>query len=104
MSTHNLKPMSEVIEDLKERGYKSDFIFESNSLRTYENDKKYKADDITVVEEYRFEGDSNPSDMAILYAIETASGDKGTLVDSYGPDSSVELEQFLDKAHHAEGH
>ena len=33
---------------------------------------------------YRFEGTSDPDDMAIAYAIETKSGVRGILVDAFG--------------------
>jgi len=33
---------------------------------------------------YRFEGVSDPDDMAIVYAIETRSGVRGILVDAFG--------------------
>lgn len=102
MSTHNLKPMSEVVKELKDQGYVIDFLYKDNKLFTSDKKKSYEAGEITIQDEYRFEGDSDPADMAILYAIETVSGDKGTVVDSYGSDSSVELEDFLGKAHHSD--
>lgn len=102
MSTHNLKPMSEVVKELKDRGFTADFIYRDNKLLTTDKKKSYNAEDLTIIDEYRFEGDSDPADMAILYSIETNSGDKGTLVDSYGADSSLELEKFLESAHHSE--
>ena len=37
-----------------------------------------------VSEYHRFEGASDPDDMAILYAIQTRSGLRGTLADAYG--------------------
>jgi hypothetical protein len=33
---------------------------------------------------YRYEGDSNPDDSAIVYAITSKSGSRGMLLDSYG--------------------
>ena len=37
-----------------------------------------------VAEYHRFEGVSDPDDMAILYGIETRSGVRGTLTDAFG--------------------
>ncbi|MBL6445113.1 phosphoribosylpyrophosphate synthetase [Fulvivirga sp. 29W222] len=102
MSTHNLKSMSEVINTLKDRGYTLDFIYRDNKLFTSDKKKSYNAEELTIVGEYRFEGDTDPSDEAILYSIESQYGDKGTLVDSYGVDSSPELEKFLKNAHYNE--
>ncbi|UII32082.1 hypothetical protein LVD17_27750 [Fulvivirga ulvae] len=94
--------MSEVVKTLKDRGYTLDFIYRDNKLLTTDKEKSYQAEDLTIIDEYRFEGDSDPADMAILYSIETQDGDKGTLVDAYGADSSLELEKFLKNAHHSE--
>jgi hypothetical protein len=40
--------------------------------------------DLVIREYYRFEGISDPDDMAILYAIESTSGVRGTLADAFG--------------------
>ena len=36
-----------------------------------------------ILEVYRFEGFSDPDDMAIGYGIESASGARGTVVDAF---------------------
>jgi hypothetical protein len=36
------------------------------------------------VETYRFEGNTDPSDEAIVFAIESKNGKKGVLVNGYG--------------------
>jgi hypothetical protein len=38
-----------------------------------------------VIAYYRFEGASNPDDNVVLYVIETSRGEKGLLLDAYGP-------------------
>lgn len=99
MSTHNLKPLSEVMKDLKSEGYREDFIFRDNKLFTSGSEaESYDASEVIIKDEYRFEGDSDPADMSILYAIETSGGKKGTLVDSYGASSDIDLEDFLGNA------
>ena len=40
--------------------------------------------DLTIREIYRFEGVSDPDDMEVLYAIESAGGVRGTLADAFG--------------------
>ncbi|UII24764.1 phosphoribosylpyrophosphate synthetase [Fulvivirga maritima] len=100
MAIHNLKPMSEVMDDLKNQGYSTDFNFRKNELHNDDNGTVYKPTEVTVKEEYRFEGDTNPGDANILYVIETTSGDKGTLINAYGADANVEMEEFLNEAHH----
>ncbi|MBL3655463.1 phosphoribosylpyrophosphate synthetase [Fulvivirga sediminis] len=100
MAIHNLKPMSEVMEDLKNEGYATDFNFRNNELHNDDNGKVFKPAEVTVKEEYRFEGETNPGDSNILYVIETTSGDKGILINAYGADADVDLEEFLKGAQH----
>jgi hypothetical protein len=43
----------------------------------------------------RFEGVSDPDDMAIVYAIESTDGTRGALVDAFGAYSSPTVGAFL---------
>src|SRR5207249_9152564 len=43
----------------------------------------------------RFEGGSDPDDMAIIYALESASGLHGTLVDAFGVYSNPAISAYL---------
>ena len=77
--------LQKCINTLEEQGYKDQFKVEKDRLQSLTDPKKkYKAKDVKAVNFYRFEGDSNPDDMSILYAIETCDGRRGTLVDAYG--------------------
>ena len=98
MSQHNLKTLVEVLNDLKDQGYTTDFNFVNGKLSALGSTDKFDSDQIIIKEEFRFEGESNPADSSILYALETTDGIKGTLVDSYGAGSHTELEDFLKKA------
>ncbi len=98
MSEHNLKTLVEVLNDLKEQGYTTDYNFVSGQLAALGSTDKYTPEDIIIKEEFRFEGESNPADSSILYALEAKDGTKGTLVDSYGAESHTDLEEFLKKA------
>ena len=54
------------------------------------NNKYYQPEDLKINRTYRFEGDSNPSDNAILYLIEANDGLIGYSLDSYGAYSDHE--------------
>lgn len=98
MSQHNLKTLVEVLNDLKDQGYTTDFNYVNGQLAALGSTDKYTPEDIVIKEEFRFEGESNPADSSILYALEAQDGTKGTLVDSYGAESHTDLEEFLKKA------
>jgi len=74
--------VSEAVNGLKKRGYELDFNLEENCLVCHAG--KFDVKDFEIVEVYRFEGNSDPSDEAIVYAIESVSGTKGLLVSGYG--------------------
>jgi hypothetical protein len=74
----------EALDDLKKRGYDADFEMQSNCLYCSNLDLRLNEEEFSVDEVYRFEGDSNPDDNAIVYALTSPTGVKGTIVDGYG--------------------
>jgi hypothetical protein len=70
------------IEELKKRGFTEDFNLKDNCIIC--NDQKFGADEFEIKEVYRFEGDSDPGDEAIVLGIESSNGIKGILVNGYG--------------------
>ena len=52
--------------------------------------KEYQPEDLKIIKTYRFEGDSNPADMSIIYLIEANDGLIGYSIDVYGADSDQE--------------
>ncbi|TMI87589.1 MAG: phosphoribosylpyrophosphate synthetase [Bacteroidetes bacterium] len=71
------------IQGLKERGYTKDFNLRENSI-VCDEEIKYHPEDFEIVEVYRFEGNTDPADEAVVYAIESNQGDRGVLVSGYG--------------------
>jgi hypothetical protein len=51
--------------------------------------------DFVVDHVYRFEGPSDPADEAILFALTSPCGHRGTLVTGYGPDVSEETARVV---------
>jgi len=74
--------VSEAVNGLKERGFDIDFNLEENCIVC--NAGKFDVSNFEIVEVYRFEGNTDPSDEAIVYAIESVKGLKGILVSGYG--------------------
>ncbi|MDB5205256.1 MAG: hypothetical protein JWR72_331 [Flavisolibacter sp.] len=82
---------------LEKHGYTEQFRVEKDKLVSLTTTKKYKASEIKAANFYRFEGITDPDDMSILYAIETADGAKGTLMDAYGMYSDEDTGDFMKK-------
>ena len=89
--------VSDAINGLKKRGFTTDFNLEDNCL-ICDNDK-YNVNDFEIVEFYRFEGDSDPADEAVVYAIKSNKGQKGVLVNGYGPSSDPLSSEMAKKLH-----
>jgi hypothetical protein len=77
--------LSGQIDILRARGYTEDFNLKEESLECSNGDYKLMHDEFSVDEVFRFEGDSDPADEAILYAISSDRYPlKGILVNGYG--------------------
>jgi len=83
------------INSLKQRGYTANFGLDGNCLVA--DSVRIAADDFSIVDVYRYEGDTDPSDEAAVYAIESTGGLKGVLVTAYGPTSDELSDEMLQK-------
>lgn len=79
--------VSGAVNGLKKRGYTIDFNLDENSLVCHGD--KFNPEDFEIVEVYRFEGNTDPGDEAVVYAIESSRGHKGVLVNGYGPSADT---------------
>ena len=77
--------LSQAIDSLKKEGYTLDFNIAGECIMCHQPLTKLSPDDFEIDKVYRFEGESNPSDESIVYAISSPNlGIKGTLVNAYG--------------------
>lgn len=88
--------VSEAVNGLRQKGYTLDFNLQENCIVCHSD--RFNPDEFEITEIHRFEGDTDPSDEAVVYAIESLTGMKGVLVNGYGisADSmSAEIAQKL---------
>ena len=90
-----LKTLVECLNQLLADGYKENFTVIKGKLHSHATERSYPPEEVHIVNFYRFEGQNDPDDASIMYAIETSDGSKGTLVDGYGPSSDVDISQFI---------
>ena len=76
--------LSQVIERLQKKGFIENFQMRKEGFVAVENGSRLKPQNVKIRKIYRFEGQSNPDDMSVLYALETDTGIRGILVDAYG--------------------
>ncbi|GAB3542043.1 hypothetical protein GCM10027443_42230 [Pontibacter brevis] len=87
-----------VLNKIRKEGYKTDFkVTEDGLLATMDDKETFTPEQVRIVDFYRFEGETNPGDMAILYVLETTSGPKGSITNSYGAYGDESIETFMKK-------
>jgi len=91
----HLTTLVSCINKLHTAGYTTQFQARPQGLMSLKTEKVFSPDEIKVIHFYRFEGESDPSDSAILYALESSDGEKGTLVDGYGTESEAQVSSFI---------
>ncbi len=90
------------LNQLKADGYSFDFNLTTHALEVLQDNGikiTLSPAEFKIVDFFRFEGMTNPSDNSILYVIESEGGLKGTMVSSYGvyaDELSNEMIQKLD--------
>lgn len=94
-SSPYLKTLVEVHTKLLADGYKEEFTVADNILKALSSGKQYSPAEVCIVNFFRFEGNTDPADSSIMYALETKDGTKGTLVDAYGPDADADKTIFI---------
>ena len=90
-----MKSLATCLSRMVSEGYTEDFTITDTGLFSLNQKRYYKPEEIQVVNFYRFEGESDPDDNAILYIIETTDGTKGTLLDAYGVYNDPAISQFM---------
>jgi hypothetical protein len=83
MAKIQMTTLSSVLEKLRLRRHDNEFTITADGF-TCNAVKIYKPEDLTIIKTYRFEGDSDPADSAILYLIEANDGLIGYSLDSFG--------------------
>ena len=95
MAVNQFDTLTEALVDLHQRGFTNSFNIEEDGARCIETGELFKPETITIEEYHRFEGESNPDDMSVVYAVKTNTGLKGTFIDAYGTYSNSHIAHFL---------
>jgi hypothetical protein len=91
----SMKTLSSCTRKLSQNGYSTQFKALKNGLESLDTHDVFEPADVKIINFYRFEGESDPSDNAILYVLETQSGEKGTLTDAYGVYTDPKVSEFV---------
>lgn len=82
---HQYDTVTAALDDLKKRGYTLDFNIAFDKLTCRQNDTCLNPSQFEITEVHRFEGDTNPSDEEVVYAVESRDGNlKGVIHSAFG--------------------
>ena len=84
------------VDDLAGSGFREHFQMRAGKLLALGSGNAFNATELEIRAYHRFEGVSDPDDMAIVYAIESHSGVRGTLVDAFGVYADPAVGVFLE--------
>lgn len=90
-----MNTMTNCTNKLYAEGFVENFIAKERGLEAPTTKKIYDPTEVKIISFYRFEGESDPADNSILYAIETNDGVKGMLIDAYGPYANPAVAKFI---------
>jgi len=90
--------LSQAVNDLQRRGYVDDLQLGGHCVVCGVKGLSLDPDDFHIDEFHRFEGNSDPEDQAIVYAISSEKhGVKGVLVNAYGHEASGMAQELVKK-------
>ena len=84
------------VDGLTRRGFTEDFRVVDGKLRATGTRETFGPEELVISEFHRFEGISDPDDMAIVYGLEARNGLRGTVVDAFGVYSDPALSALLE--------
>jgi uncharacterized Fe-S cluster protein YjdI len=94
--SEHYETLSGAIAALKREGYTEDFNLRQNCIECGEGSFTIFHDEFKIDKFYRFEGDTDPGDESILYAISSDKyGLKGVLVNGYGVSTEALTDEML---------
>ena len=85
------------VDELGRRGFTEGLRVIDGVLRAIGTGEPVRTEDLVIREVYRFEGISDPDDMAIVYGIEGRRGLRATVVDAFGVYSDPALSALMEK-------
>lgn len=96
-TSYSYQPVSIAVNELLKRGFTIDFNLDEN-LDAFDSGK-YNVNNFEIVEVYRYEGESDPGDEAVVYAIESKFGVKGIIVSGFGVSAGRRANTLISRLH-----
>ena len=96
MESESPDTVTEAVELLRGLGYSDDFEIDTEGVACSAYPSLHPLDGVSVDHTYRFEGDTDPADEAIVLGLSApAWGAKGIVVSAFGPDTDPAVAELL---------
>ena len=90
--------VTEALKDLKLRGFTVDFNIAFDKIICSDNNICLNPNEFEIVEVHRFEGETDPGDENVVYAIESKEGSiKGSMTSAYGMYAETVSNEMIQK-------
>lgn len=94
-----MNTVSQIMEKMRQKKIDNELRYSPEGFSAGKG-KFYQPEDLTIIKTYRFEGESDPADMAVLYIIEASDGLIGYSLDAYGTysdhgEDALEFNNFI---------
>lgn len=93
-ASNEMTTYSQVLNKLPERGYGKELNISRAGAKFDEGEEILQPEQVKIVKTYRFEGESDPSDMAVIYLLHSDSGEKGFILNAYGTYSDEDNQYY----------
>ena len=94
-----MNTLSQILEKLRQKGLDNEIkMTDHGKMQGVGFNKIYSPEDLSIIKTYRFEGDSDPADETIVYAISSVNKHlKGTLINAYGVYADTVSDELIEK-------
>ena len=95
LEVNRFDTLVEALLDLQQRGYTHNFKITEDGAKCIETGDVFQSNQMMITEFHRFEGESSPGDMSVVYVVDCDNGTKGSIVDAFGTYANIEIADFL---------
>lgn len=88
--TYHYSTVIEALEELNKKGFTNDFNLQDENIK--KNPHHYEIEHV-----YRYEGDTDPDEEAVVYGITSNSGERGVYVAGFSANSESDAATVLAK-------
>jgi hypothetical protein len=88
--TYHYSTVFEALEELNKKGFTNDFNLQDENIK--KNPHHYEIEHV-----YRYDGDTDPDEEAVVYGIRSNSGERGVYVAGFSANSESEAAAVLAK-------